>query len=341
MNTSTLIGIVTYEREVYLVNLISKLVKSVDTHIIIFNKSFDNRSKLYSNLSKVVSKNGITAINTEIQGSKSRYLDFNSLSKIIQSLKTKKLAKITLLSNYQNIGGSGGIAAIQYIFRELNSYEYLWMIDDEMEINENTLLNLIKIVRENQKIGIVGSTLLSQDKILEAGSSLSKSDFKFLPRYHGYSLNKFYKAVGKKMYDEVEYVSFASILLTKKCIDRTGVFKNFFIHVDDAEYCLRAREKGLKIAVSYKSFAKTKKVKKSNYSVYDLRNFLFLASEHYPLFNKLLIYSRVLRRLVYSYFYNRKAFRVIIRAYWLFLSRKYGKESEFKNILTLLTVSKS
>ena len=320
-----LIGTVTYKRVTEIIYLVQQVVAFTERRglYIVFNNRQDDKDKLLMKL-KDFDKD-ILVLESKIVNSTREHLDFSSLDKLITLLKSKK-SGIVLISNEENIGGSGGIAAIQYLFRKLPAYKHLWLIDDEMDVNKETLFNLLAIAKSSSKIGIVGSTLIYQGKILEAGSSLSKKDFEFLPKYHGYPLAKFIDAIGEKKYDEVEYVSFASVLLSKKCVNKIGILKNFFIHVDDAEYCFRARKYGFKVIVSYKSIANTRVVNKpSSYSLYDLRNFLFLSDCYYSLKQKIRIHLNLFRKLLYSLLYNKKAFHLILKAYWLFLQKKYGK----------------
>lgn len=309
-----IVGIVTFNRNKCVIDLIKK-IKSFYKYINFI--IFDNSS---SNIFFNKFKNDFILLRSNVKNSYNEFLNYSSIDREILKIEIKN--KNLYIQNSENIGGAGGIGAIQYIFSKFINKNFLWLIDDEVEINKNTLKELLNFIKINKKIGIVGSVILEENNLIkEAGCLLNKRDFEFIPLFNGKKAF-FLKKVNINKFD---YVSFSSVLIKKEVIKKIGIFKNFFIHVDDAEYCLRAKKNGFKVEIAKKSFIKNKIVKKGIYSIYDLRNYLFLAFEYFSLRDRFFLILNLLKKFIYSLFYNKKAFEVIKSSFFLFLFKRFGK----------------
>jgi len=312
-----IVGITTFRREKELISLVKKIKNYFPFYlkkIIIFDNYYN------SNLNVLLKD--FTKFDVNVLSDKKVFLDYSSLNYNLISLIEKN--KFVYLRNKENIGGSGGIGALQYIFSNLKENNILWLIDDDSDVDKNTLKELLKESKLNNQVGIIGSTIINNKGLVqETGCFLKRDKFEFIPI--NYLLNK------RKLKDEIrklDYVSFASVLIKKEVVKRVGVMKNFFIHVDDAEYCFRAKKYGFKISVSLKSFIYNKNIKKQEYSTYDLRNYLFLANEFFSLKDKLRLFINIFHDWIYSLFFNRKAFKIITKSFCLFLFNTYGKIEE-------------
>jgi GT2 family glycosyltransferase len=312
-----IVGITTFRREKELIDLVKKIKNYFSFYlkkIIIF----DN----YHNSNLNVLLKDFTKFNINVLPNKKPFLDYSSLNYNLISLIEK--SKFIYLRNKKNIGGSGGIGALQYIFLNLKGNNILWLIDDDSDVDKNTLKELLKKLRLNNQLGIIGSTIINnQGVVQETGCFLKRDKFEFIPINYLLNKNKL-----KEERRKLDYVSFTSVIIKKEVVKKIGVMKNFFIHVDDAEYCFRAKKYGFKISVSLKSFIYNKNIKKQEYSTYDLRNYLFLANEFFSLKEKVKLFINIFRDWIYSFFFNRKAFKIITKSFCLFLFNIYGKIEE-------------
>lgn len=314
-----LVAITTFNRNKALLSLLKDLVNiNLTFDIVIFNNSKDDLIDL-----KFFKENfNIINLKIRINNSNLQTLDYSEIDKYSMAINSRtrnKKKTIFIFSNGYNIGGSGGIGATQYLFNSMDKYDYLWLLDDEVKINKNTLSELIKVMRRERDIGIVGSVIMKDnDTILEAGSLMNRQKFEFIPQLNSRKLREVIDV------PKVDYVSAASMLISKECVKKIDVFRNYFIHVDDAEYCFRAKKHGFKVRIAMNSTIQNKVVRKSSYSVHDLRNYLFLAKEYFSNKDKVILFKNILKDLIYSIIYDKQSFKVLSRSVYYFIISKYG-----------------
>ncbi|MDM8569035.1 hypothetical protein QUF50_05935 [Thiotrichales bacterium HSG1] len=128
------------------------------------------------------------------------------------------------------------------------------------------------VLENNPDIAVAGSTMLQLDypwKINEMGAFVDRVTGKLIlnrhletiPSWQGYSaselLDKDYDLtkhlVHCQSYTDVEYVAAASLLVNAKVAKQAGIWRDYFIHFDDVEWCLRMADMGYRIVVSAKS----------------------------------------------------------------------------------------
>ena len=121
--------------------------------------------------------------------------------------------------------------------------EFVCLLNDDTEPQENWLNWLLYRMNGDSNIGICGSKLLYPDGLIQcAGVGLKKNRWPFLIGNKQKDLPKY------NISKEIESLTFASILLRKKMIDKVGFLdEQFFYYFDDTDYCLQAKQAGWKI----------------------------------------------------------------------------------------------
>lgn len=158
----------------------------------------------------------------------------------------KNYPHVVLLENEINTGGSGGFdRGIQYILK--NEYTYVALLDNDILLEENTLINLIDYIQNNPQVGVVGSKICTMDNpniLQEMGSFI---DYE----------NKFNVSTPLKSHKDDEslpevvicdYVPACCMITTNDVLKKVGSFNTgHFIYWDDMDWCTRVKKAGWEI----------------------------------------------------------------------------------------------
>lgn len=150
---------------------------------------------------------------------------------------------VNLLKNKKNLGGSGGFNTFFQTLAKLdNPPPYAWLIDDDAQIDRTTLTYLVRALQKKPEVGVAGSVMMDLEQsnfVYEAGGALYKDCF-------GWNANILCapaKDLGHihQQYWEVGYAGAYSFLFRTEILHKVGLWKNYFLHVDDSEWCYRIR----------------------------------------------------------------------------------------------------
>jgi len=241
----------------------------------------------------------------------------------------------------ENIGGAGGFnAGLRFAMEE--DYPYVWLLDDDTEVEKEALIKLVTfyLSKENNNIGFLGSriNLLQHKEIIqEAGGRLDIRSADIL-------LNCHLETKAEKQIYEVDVVPACSLFTSLEVIKQVGLINpSFFITCDDIEWSLRAKHRGfenfvISDAVIYHNFIWAgDKLFDSFRIYYHIRNFLQVL-QHYltipqfgwVLFRRLFLYFVLGVHFVVS---KQKApVKTIIEAYLDFMLNRMGKKNFTKHI---------
>ena len=184
---------------------------------------------------------------------------------------TDGFADVELIRNPQNLGGSGGFnTGLQRAYEmPEGTYDYLWLLDNDVVVHRRALCELVSVLESHNAIDIVGSTMLKMEKpwvIHEMGGFLNRKNGRFrlnlsgkkIQAYETMSLETLVRidrlgadVIGTTdMPATVDFVAAASMLVRWKRAKQNGLFRNYFIHFDDVEWCLRMKKRGGRVAAS-------------------------------------------------------------------------------------------
>lgn len=158
----------------------------------------------------------------------------------------KKTPKIKVIISKRNTGCDEGTnIAIRYALGK--GAKYILVFSPDVHFERDYLKNLFNTFKEDEKIGIVGSKIITGDKkIWSLGGRLDKK--RFSGGLIGYRdkdvLNK------KKTYD-VDYVPGAVMLIKKEVFEKIGYFsEDYFIYYEDVDICTRAKRAGFRVVLN-------------------------------------------------------------------------------------------
>lgn len=183
-------------------------------------------------------------------------IDNNSIDESVKQIQKIKDKKIRLVLNYDNEGFSKAINKGITI----SSGRYVLLVNPDTILNFDSIYDLYKQCCKNN-VGIVGGKALRTDGSVH-GSYVKKPDI-FIYLFDFTNLGKIFvnNRWHRKFYYmdteepqhpvEVDAVSGGYMLISMKVINRIGLFdENFFMYLEDIDFCNRAKESGFKVIYS-------------------------------------------------------------------------------------------
>ena len=224
---------------------------------------------------------------------------------ILQKEFTQK--EVEILSSKENRGfAAGNNLAIQYALENLD-FEYFLIINNDTISDENINKNFIEYYEENNSkhIGIITGKIMNfyqSDKLLFAGGFFDKTKCSGYHKGDGETDNG--------QYDTIRECNFATGCLWffhKSLISKIGYLpEEYFLYLEDVDYCLRVRNAGLKIIylptvkILHKEGATTKDTKENPNFYYTNRNRIICAKKYL---------SKIERIKFYTFFFSSRVIR--------------------------------
>jgi GT2 family glycosyltransferase len=201
------------------------------------------------------------------------------------------------LQTGSNLGGSGGFSyGLQFVSQL--EYDYIWLLDNDVRLDPLALETLVQTLQNHPEVGLVGSQirkLQEPNTIQEVGSFINTTKAHLKTNFGNYSNISNEEILKGRAYINVDVCAAASLLVRKEIVQQIGLFEDYFLHFDDVEWCLRAKQAGWIVAVNPDSIVwhhspDFKCRPWVNY--YDERNLCYCWQKHRP--------SLVLKRVVVS-----------------------------------------
>jgi GT2 family glycosyltransferase len=156
---------------------------------------------------------------------------------------------LALLRREENEGAAGGMNAALRLLLYDQECRAFWLLHHDALPENYALASLLHHAEESADVGIVGSTLLFQDKnLLEcaAGGAWNRWTGSVKPIDQG--LARFVLADHKDVVARLDFVNGASCLILRSVIEKIGLYdERFFLFFEDVEYSLRARKAGFRL----------------------------------------------------------------------------------------------
>jgi hypothetical protein len=205
---------------------------------------------------------------------------------------------VELVVNTDNLGGTGGFNSGMRHALANRDYKYVWLLDNDAEVEPNTLGELVDAMERDETIGIAGSRIIDSDRrdiTVEAGAFLKRDSIGVQPLYRNIrNLN-----IAERVM-EVDYVAICSALARTSALERVGLMdERYFFFWDDMDWGLQFKENGFKVVsvlssiVYHPAFTEKRGIMADYY--YGNRNSLLTYTKHMGLTNRLSIFYRYLR----------------------------------------------
>jgi len=143
-----------------------------------------------------------------------------------------------------NRGSASGYAAgFRWAFE--NGYDYVLLLNNDIEVEPDLLDRLVEVAESDPKIGVVGPKCYfhgDRERLWSTGGILRFRES--ITRERGYG------EIDHGQYDrdaEVDYINGCAILIKKEAAEAAGMWDAiFYICVDDADFCTRVKRKGFR-----------------------------------------------------------------------------------------------
>lgn len=220
----------------------------------------------------------------------------------VEAIKELKNGNFFLIQNERNLGGSAGFNT--GIRRALNNNsKYIWLLDNDVIVHKDALINLVRLLEENQAIGACGSKIYLKDNpnyIWSAGGKFIAWRGKTF-HFSGYEIeNPSFNKI-----KEVDYSPSCSLLIRKELILKVGLMdEKFFIYGDDVDLCMRIKKAEYRIFYQPSSIVwhKVSQSINSPFSIYySTRNKIYLMRKYTKAFEKFYAYPYAILRFLSSF----------------------------------------
>jgi GT2 family glycosyltransferase len=128
-----------------------------------------------------------------------------------------------------------------------SSGEYSLILNPDIVIKSDSLKPMIDFMRNNPTAGVCGCKLLNTDGSLKYSMGSFPTLFSILCRIVLPRRMRKYRLWGYDKLTECDWVTGAFVLVRNSLVRQVGYLdENYFLHYEDVDYCLQARNKGWK-----------------------------------------------------------------------------------------------
>lgn len=248
--------------------------------------------------------------NASTDGTPEVLLDNGYLSKIPDKVidvpweltidNNKKSIKIHYVRMHKNTGGAGGF--YEGIKRaHQNGYNWLWIMDDDAEPHSDSMEILAKYFQDDSIVALANSVIKPNGEIALMHRGKTNFDNMFPAIQKPIPLEDY-----NKESVEIDTASFVGLLVRSSAVNKIGYpMKEFFIHNDDIEYCLRLMTVGKIILIpdskinhkeASHSISRRIPYDKLWLSYYGQRNLIVLANKYST--NKIKFYLKLIIEII-------------------------------------------
>lgn len=166
----------------------------------------------------------------------------------------KQLGEQLRLIEQANLGGSGGFSRAMAETLKLDATDFLMILDDDIELEPESVLRALQFARYNRRPMIVGGHMfdLLDKPVLHAwAETVRDPNFLWGPSFpeqtrHDFRERNLRQTPWMHARLDADYNGWWMCLIPKTIIQNIGLSLPVFIKWDDAEYGLRAREHGFR-----------------------------------------------------------------------------------------------
>ncbi len=158
----------------------------------------------------------------------------------------QELPGIKLIVNSENLGGTGGFNVGINQALEMGYYQYIWLLDNDAQVENNSLCELIEVMQKNETIGMAGSRIVDTERsdiTVEAGAFIRWDTIGVMPLFRNKKNLKMENQI-----EDVDYVAVCSALIRVTALKNVGLMdERFFFFWDDMDWGLQFKEKGYRV----------------------------------------------------------------------------------------------
>lgn len=158
--------------------------------------------------------------------------------------------KVTIVVSEKNLGFAGGNNIAFNQLKNENNFKFVWFLNNDTEVDPESLKNMQRHMESSEKIGICGSTLIyAQDgKTVQALGGAAYKTWTGGVREIGNGLTWPCTVDQAAVEAQMSYVSGASMLVSAAFLDKVGLMsEDYFLYYEEIDWATRARRAGFKL----------------------------------------------------------------------------------------------
>jgi len=216
----------------------------------------------------------------------------------------KMYAQVIFVENKQNLGYTGGNnIGMQYAMD--NGADYIWLLNNDMVVEPDTLSKLIETAELNFKIGLISPTIYYYDKPEKIQFCGSYIDWEHQTIIYPKDNDE---PVAEKFKTSTDVCLWGTALLIKRALVENIGYLNerYFAYWEDTDYSIRSLEAGFKNYVENQAKIKHRNQlteegvprKAIHYYYYMVRNEYYLWSQHLEGFKKIIFFKKYIIKVI-------------------------------------------
>lgn len=199
----------------------------------------------------------------------------------------ERIPDLEILQAGSNLGFAGGNnVGIHRAMQE--QADFVWLLNNDTIVDAECLAKMLQAAVKDDRIGMVGSKIYyhhAPDTLWFCGGEI---DLAGGGQTHHFGKDEQDRATFDEQ-QETGYITGCSILARRQMIEEIGLLEEaYFLYYEDADWCLRARQKGWRLVYQpearlwHKEGAQVKKVYSDRFIYYFLRNRFFFVRRFAP-----------------------------------------------------------
>jgi GT2 family glycosyltransferase len=214
-----------------------------------------------------------------------QYLDKTNM----QNCHSDKRKGLYLIQTEDNLGYAGGNNVGTRFALNQADIDYVWVLNNDTEVEPNALMPLVNKCEDDQNIGICGSRMVYfDDRSKQQGLGGNYNKYLATTKHFAGNESASQKYNDDEVSDKIDYVIGAAILFTKNALQTVGLMcEDYFLYYEEFDYALRVKAEGLSVKVAtdsviYHKEGATTKTQASDFSDFlQVKNRLVITKKFY------------------------------------------------------------
>ena len=168
---------------------------------------------------------------------------------IYEYLELPPNRRMILIQNMKNYGfAEGNNIAVRFALKKLDP-DYVLLLNNDVVVNKNFLIELVKVAENSPKIGIVGPKIYYYD--FQGRTDVINFAGEDLVLWKAEGIRYGYRKVDQGQYNRIRSVNKidgACIMIKREVFRSVGLLdSNFFIYWEENDFCVRTKKKGYQL----------------------------------------------------------------------------------------------
>jgi GT2 family glycosyltransferase len=251
----------------------------------------------------------------------------------LQKLKAAE-SNINIINTHKNLGFTGGNnLGIEYAIR--NKYKFVIILNNDTIVDINNPIKLLIDGMEKNEDVTLGTGRIfyfpDKERIWYNGGKLIK--WRGMAIHFNFGKNKNALTLSNEL-KNVDFISGCFMCIRLSDIMKLGFLdNNFFMYLDDVEFCSRALKKNLKLLfipnaiIYHKAMGEKERTPKRIY--YSIRNRKLLINLHFGIISKIYFSVVLIIKRAVWFFTNKKYYNLLLYAVRDYNNKYFGQAPEY------------